>query len=344
MSSKEAHENSKIFKSNEAFLERHKEITKKRSITPDTHKINEVQISEDFSIYKDKYEYKGNSVIHFGINSYEKILEEEGQQFIDSDVKSQSAYSDKNINGIKHHSLEINLMIKAVDYFIKSSDKTILIDIFERHVGKDNNGAIKQTKDDKLKTHTVVLYKVSNDVMLIIDPSNYYFSSHLVNLSSESEELKKFKFILPNQKAYKIYSPFDNAKTGSALDEWRDCVDIAVKLAFGFNKLGVEENILQDKTVISISNNKDIDNNIFYKTSSIRKKQSSDIDIIKKFNVSLQKYNIELKEQKTNEFLKYDEQRKVLENQYNSTIMDLENSYIDKINISGGDSEIFDNF
>ena len=77
MNQKETLSNSKFLKDNEEYLKTHYQLVQKRSITPDTHKIKEVEIFEDFSIYKDKYEYKGNTVIHFGINKQRELLEQE---------------------------------------------------------------------------------------------------------------------------------------------------------------------------------------------------------------------------------------------------------------------------
>jgi hypothetical protein len=74
MNQKDTLSNSKFLKNNEEYLKAHYQLVKKRSITPDTHKIKEFEISEDYSIYKDKYEYKGNSVIHFGINKKSQLL------------------------------------------------------------------------------------------------------------------------------------------------------------------------------------------------------------------------------------------------------------------------------
>jgi hypothetical protein len=115
MNQKDTLSNSKFLKNNEEYLKAHYQLVKKRSITPDTHKIKEVEISEDYSIYKDKYEYKGNSVIHFGINKQSELLAQEvfnhnKKPFVKDllDLETKSNIS-KNTNKYEEYSKTINL-------------------------------------------------------------------------------------------------------------------------------------------------------------------------------------------------------------------------------------------
>ncbi len=65
---------------------------------------------------------------------------------------------------------------------------------------------------------------------MIIDPNNSQFSAHLSNFRPEI-----FEAIYTPNNLYKIYSRPEGSRTGFASDKFRDCIDIAVKLAFGLN-------------------------------------------------------------------------------------------------------------
>ena len=187
---------------------------------------------------------------------------------------SQPSYAPIVINAVLHNQLEIDLMKNAVQCLKDSSEKTILVDIFARHITntKEENGLIKLTNEVP-ETHTIVLHKIDENNIFLVDPSNYYFSSHIVNMMKEGLDVK---IHVPNQKGYKIYSPISSDKTGSHDELWRDCIDIAVKLAFGFNQYGLNtDNILKDKTVNLLTNDPKIDNNIFYlKDNPVRKNKN----------------------------------------------------------------------
>ena len=328
MNQKDTLSNSKFLKNNEEYLKVHYQLVKKRSITPDTHKIKEVEISGDYSIYKDKYEYKGNSVIHFGINKQSELLAQEvfnhnKKPFVKDllDLETKSNIS-KNTNKYEEYSKTINLigvekelMQTAVDFLVNDKQKTVLVDVFER--AKEKTGLI-----DITKTHTVVLYNTGSKI-LVIDPNNPQFSSHLANFSEQIETT-----CTPNN-LYKIYSRPDNTITGYAKVLWRDCVDIAVKLAFGFNMetevyKSIDE-VVKSKVVKLITNNDKIDDSIFYsKNVSARIKQQSDIDLVQKFFEQQKEQNKIFKKSKLEADNLLNEKINNLQLEYNHNLIVLE--------------------
>ncbi len=180
---------------------------------------------------------------------------------------------------ISHLANETTLIKSAVEYFTTNPNrKTILLDIFERNL---------QTTliEDIKKTHTIVLYNTGTKI-LVIDPSNPQFSSHLANFANYME------VSYSGNDKYKIYQPPDkadeNGLLGSNPSQWRDCIDIAVKLAFGFNNTKIiyktVDEIIASDIAKRISNNPDIDRSIIVKDLSARIKQASDINQVEKFD------------------------------------------------------------
>ena len=224
----------------------HKEAIKKRSITPDTYKG--VEFSEDAIFYIDEYQYKGSVtsyVMHFGINTYRDILIEELEKY--NTVKKDKLLELKSISGVlsqKDKAIENitaldktakNLLTEfekvcvnnAILHLKNTQAKTVLVDVFARDA--DNNIIIQKSEPE---THTVVLFQ-QNNKFLVIDPSNASFSRILVGVNEDI-------IICPTDKL-QIYKPF--GKTGPNPDNWRDCIDVAVKIAFNLNtnfKLGLD--------------------------------------------------------------------------------------------------------
>lgn len=173
------------------------------------------------------------------------------------------------------HPLETLLFKEALGYMLSEKNKSILVDIFER----DKSGYIDISDKDKPKTHTVVLCRedFSNNNFLVIDPSNSEFSKHFGLLGVNnilSMELEKEINIFVSPVNYKIYEQNKDIGTGYAFNKFRDCVDIAFKLAKKINEEPAEKVTFsainnkifeQDKAnliIKVITNNKDLDNNI----------------------------------------------------------------------------------
>ena len=121
------------------------------------------------------------------------------------------------------------------------------------------------------------------DKYLVIDPSNTEFSTILVG----AHEKIKVCF----NKKIQLYKP--DGDIGSTPEKWRDCIDIAVKLAFNLEKNSqkieleriegfeyINSNSLKDNfSIQEVTNNPDIYRKIPYeiKHCSFRVKQSSNI-------------------------------------------------------------------
>ena len=219
----------------------------KRSITLDTLNAIIFETSAEDLYYKEYYEHKGNKVSRFAINCSEikvdiedkKILGESADLIdttkqVEKSAKS-SQYKLENAQQIVHHSLEKQIVQEAISELLAGDGKTILVDIFARV-----NGAVKILKDGIPETHTILLYKnpaqEEKHEISVIDPSNFLFSSHIANLNHVVAHDKLNK-ITTLHKGLQIYTPIKE-NIGSKSDQWRECIDIAVKLAFGFNKIG----------------------------------------------------------------------------------------------------------
>ena len=129
------------------------------------------------------------------------------------------------------HPVELLLIQKALTANEEDSgatkNKCVLFDIFAR-----SSDGIIEKEGKKLKTHTVVLFK-QKDKIILIDPSNSEFSQH-ITLGLNKVLLGEHN-IAAYDKKLQIYTP--NGETGTEPNQYRDCTDIAVKIALGFNHL-----------------------------------------------------------------------------------------------------------
>jgi hypothetical protein len=132
----------------------------------------------------------------------------------------------------------------------------------------------------------------------VIDPSNFSYSSHLSN-DSLRLQLKPLRFNMEQDLLGKIVAPSTsdqiyNAprdKTGYADHQFRDCIDIAVKLAFGLNIATISdpnlcikpENIMMLDVIKQISNLTKVDPTFQGSSLPVRMKQTSDFQQVKTF-------------------------------------------------------------
>jgi|GEM_PF-2061966 len=260
----------------------------KRSVTPTTLEKIIFDDSEEDLFYKEIYTHKDNSVTRFAFNEqllpYEKFTDSKKLDSWKSSTKSVAAIK-INADRIKLHELESDLLAKAIGYLEYSQQKTVIIDIFARDQGK--------IKDDSglVELHSVVLFK-SNAKIYVIDPSNFSFSCHLSNFNAD--------LIITKYSTDKLYEPpsgkseigkklVDKYKsiTGSSSDQYRDCIDIAVKIAFSINtKLDIDlDNITKLDAIQEISNQQEINLNLpFSSNVAGRIKQATDNDVRKLTN------------------------------------------------------------
>ncbi len=204
-----------------------------------------IDIIDNSIIYKESYSNnEGNSVLKHGIElssvmELVTIYNEQYSKLILTNLQGSQTGSKKSNKSNKEdqpdillHPLEVKLIQDAITSLKLSEQKTALIDIFARTDKEDIN---IDSKTGLPETHTVVLYKNTENEFVIIDPSNSTFSRHIA-LSSNNELIDSTVRIIAPEKEIKIYSPANKDKIGPSPDQYRDCIDIAVKLAFGLNK------------------------------------------------------------------------------------------------------------
>ncbi len=184
------------------------------------------------------------------------------------------------MNPIKLTPLEIITLKDAVKYLDTNHNiKAVCVDIFAReHDGKIR---LQEEKDrTTVETHVIVIHKNSNQEYCIVDPSNSNYSKHLEYNSEIIFGNTQAKFIAPTKEVIIYKGVKEN--TGPGKDQYRDCIDIAVKLTFGFNKaqsiLDIK-NLGSNNTVQKISNDPDIDSLIPRAKIPFKIKQAS-TDII----------------------------------------------------------------
>jgi len=263
------------------------------SITPTT--FHSRSFFDKPTWYKDTFKYADQEVTRFSINAKsllpQAILDEKIElQVVDQSERTRltGSYKQEDAWTVKHHSLEVNLLQQAIDYLLgNEACKAVLVDIFERI-----NDKIK-VKGDVPKIHTVVLYK--NPILdsgkyevTVIDPSNFLFSSHLSkpDLGIIHPILSR---IITVHKSIQVYKAPSGDMVGPNKDQYRDCIDIAVKIAFGLSQhewtmIDSEKQVKKHPVIQSISNDIELDKNIIVKTVPARIKQASDIHIVEKFN------------------------------------------------------------
>jgi hypothetical protein len=253
---------------------------------------------QDALFYRETYSHDtwNSQILHFGINSYNKKIRSELVQHNKTQKNniSLSSLSDKSnasnttkygefVKVINPTSYEKEL----VEYVTSKSLKVCLIDIFPRTLKKDSTknlelGDIEIPGQDTepLATHTVILYKNSQGKFLVIDPSNPKFSGHLKNLNLTVD--------VPDE-SHKIYAPKTGVKTGPKKDEYRDCTDIAVKLAALLDKDTTDyqdlDGIMKSEAVRLVSNQGAI-TKVVIEDKPIRIKQVSNLDKTKEINES----------------------------------------------------------
>ncbi len=198
------------------------------------------------------------------------------------------------------HLIELALIQEALKN-IEQGDKTVLIEIFARD--SENQILFETRGSDKLpELHTVALYKMpgqGNKQVLMLDPSSTEHSRHLAlginKLLFKSTNDQDLELIAPLKKMLIYTSVAGKDNNGPNSDQGRDCIDIAVKLAFAINKeqepLGDLRNLIEWKPVIEISNNQGIDRGFLATDYITLIKQSSDDSVRSKYFNYNKKFN-----------------------------------------------------
>ncbi|MES2215613.1 MAG: hypothetical protein V4485_06380 [Pseudomonadota bacterium] len=181
------------------------------------------------------------------------------------------------------------------------------------------------------EVHSVVLYKQVIDIdkdgytnfqIFVVDPSNSEFSKHLdhhvieafVSVSCAAITDNRWVDIITPQKPLQIYTIPENHPHGPDANQFRDCVDIAIKIAFGLNsmtetpkvsfsleKLASDTIYVSELSVVQVvTNNSDVNKNLTgkHKVLPLREKQSTDRDGARVL------YDLETKIQAQKDYLK----------------------------------------
>lgn len=242
----------------------------------------------------EEYEYCGNKVLRFCINAELISVDPtgtilgEGRTVPKAPTGSTTTYLPDAAKAAILHTVEKTLITEAIRHLHGigggAGARTVLIDIFER----DNGAPIKiDPSSGHPLTHTVVLHKGPSTVQ-VIDPSNFVNSSHLAN-DDFNGALVRTHGLPPIETihtarhgAIQIYKPDSVVGTAYAPDKYRNCTDVAVKLAFGFNKTTVpivfdKDGIVKHPVVLHVSNNPSIDSEIVVRNIAARIKQDSSL-------------------------------------------------------------------
>lgn len=166
----------------------------------------------------------------------------------------------------------------------------------------------------------------SNVNVWVVDPSNFLFSSHLANddfnKELESDGLPKIETIHKKIQVYKTGSD-----TGYEANKYRDCTDIAVKLAFGFNSVPIvkfDKDIIKHSVVVRVSNNAEIDKSIIESQMVARVKQTSSLKAQKDYEKAQSVIDQKVKMTSTNTSLNTkikDEYKKIVDSNLSPTIV-----------------------
>jgi len=257
-----------------------------------------LQKEPDNLFYVDEYQYKDSKtshVIRFGIDKYNEELKKELSIHNDKlkenlrkalEGKFETKSDISNISGVTKYkpfcekyieltNCEKTVIENAISYMFHTDKKTCMIDILPRELNDKTTG-VGTINVKALDTHTVTLYNTGEKV-LVIDPNNPMFSSHL-------NKYKGIETLCDTKPQYKVYSRPEESKTGYGPKLYRDCVDIAVKIAFVLNNSGNTykdlNELMSSQAIKLVTNSSIIDEMIFTNHDLIRQKQASNIEKI----------------------------------------------------------------
>lgn len=197
---------------------------------------------------------------------------------------------------------ELFVIRKALSSLAEVDKGVVLVDIF----GRDTHGNIKLDlkREDNAEVHTVVLYKESTKVT-VLDPINGGASRHVVlDINEILCQADVYLSLSSLNKLQKFYQRPKEKKTGMANDNFRDCVDIAYKLATIIQNLGFPATPTETKgftnwnPLLQITNNPTYHYHLSneFKTYAIRARQSSDDAVRDNFNTQVERlYDLEQK-------------------------------------------------
>jgi hypothetical protein len=233
------------------------------------------QSGDENYVFEDFYsilEEKNFLVKRYGINVKSSLEIEEYNQimktFFDksdssdlaSSKKSSKKSADKAIEDNKKllHPVEVFVLEQALAVLQQAeASKVVLLDIFERKT----DGTINM-QDKLAKTHTLVLCDKGDKQFELIDPSNSDFSIHLVS-NCNRKFFASLGIDIVVHKNIKLYIPASSNNVGSEYNQFRDCIDIAAKVAFvilnNVHLLSKQSSVYEMKEIQELSNQREVD-------------------------------------------------------------------------------------
>ena len=145
-----------------------------------------------------------------------------------------------NQNEVDVKDRELEVFQRAITYLDKNDSAELIFQKFPtppRRLSCSSVVLVDMKDARNSGFHTVCLWKRTNEHFLIIDPSNHTFSERLL----EDLALLNRQFLTKKHTANKFYEDINGDKSDKQRvdnDEnidWRDCIDIAVKIAFSIN-------------------------------------------------------------------------------------------------------------
>lgn len=292
----------------------------------------------DNQFYVDEYQYKDSKtshVVRFGIDKYNEELKKELsihndklkenlKKALEEKIETKSDIS--NISGVTKYkpfcekyieltSYEKTVIENAISYMFHADKKTCMVDVLPREFNEKNTG-VGTVNIKNLDVHTVVLYN-AGDKVLVIDPNNPMFSSHL-------NKFKGLEILCDTNPQYKLYSRPEESNTGYNPKLYRDCVDVAVKIAFVLNNSGNTyrnlNEIMDSEMIKLITNNSLIDKTTFKISELVRNKQSSDFGKIIETNKKMEKFSALEEFQKDSSLKTFSKKMELLQTEYNDEL------------------------
>ncbi len=340
---------------------------KQRSITPTTHKYRDIYKDNtdlqsivggntvvpsdmsDASFYCDTYYHSTwrTEILHFGINALNSQIKPE---LADHNSRLQLPIIGSGTSLISNASnvtvypqfakqvvltrYENELISTAISYIANTaSKKVVLVDTFPRELKANPSKGLKvgdieipQDPSAPISTHTVILYKNSLGQFLVIDPNSPQYSGHLQNLLNISVSTT----LTPLHKPYAPQATATPPNTGPNPAKYRDCVDIAVKLASLLDNDVTDyistDDVMKSDAVKLVSNNKDITKlPIFDQT--LRIKQVSDLLEMQKINQTLQDQLLAYVKDTKDAKNKFDIAKSLLQQQFEAECNQIDTNY-----------------
>ena len=214
----------------------------KHTITPRCLSKREyIENTDNFPIFTETYDEKDTKVQRHGmdtsiaidtwnvITALTQVPKSTNDQI--SNVTEKSLLGRVQLANVEVSKIEQSLLKLALETL--KTNNVVLVDMFERDFGTNRerkDGAVK-FKDGEALIHCIALYKQpTSKEVLIIDPSNSDFSLHIKHFIEQSNNEAQIT-VSTIKGGIKIYSVPEGKALGYTDGTYRNCIDIAVKIA-----------------------------------------------------------------------------------------------------------------